>query len=78
MKRDAVVKEYTEQGGNFWCETCRMTRSSTKTTHRIFQSGREIQVSLCSECGSREEMEFYKGPKVRIQNKEGNRDGRGS
>jgi len=70
MSHDTLVKETVQQGGGFWCESCNAVRTATKTVRRIFRSGREIQVSWCGECGSREETEFFTGPAVKIKNRE--------
>lgn len=70
MSHDTLIKEVTQQGGGFWCESCNAVRTATKIVRHIFKSGRELQVSWCGECGSREETEFFKGPTVRIKNRE--------
>ena len=64
------VKTINLSSATFYCENCCSPRVSNNTVVRIYASGREVQIDNCEDCGNRQETEFWKGPKTRIQNQD--------
>lgn len=66
-KCDILLRTEDNGSRGMWCEFCERSSVSTRTTVRVYTSGKEVMRETCSVCGKTQETEFFKGATTRIQ-----------